>query len=142
MYPLKDAAPNGLAYVFPIPPFAVPGSNFSYATSFPHPLLISARFNDVLVKDVADVISTEARAFNNDKRAGLNYFTPNLNLFKDPRWGRGQETPGEDPVRLSSYVKVLVVGLQGASTDKYRKVSATCKHYTGYDIESWNGNWR
>jgi xylan 1,4-beta-xylosidase len=70
--------------------------NFSYATSFPQPIVMSAAFDDALIEAVATVISTEARAFNNDNRAGLDYWTPNINPYRDPRWGRGQETPGED----------------------------------------------
>lgn len=51
---------------------------------------MGAAFDDQLITDVATVISTEARAFNNDDRAGLDFWTPNINPFKDPRWGRGQ----------------------------------------------------
>lgn len=98
---------------------------------------MGAAFDDDLIKDVATVISTEARAFNNDARSGLDYWTPNINPFKDSRWGRGQETPGEDPYHLSSYVKSLIAGLQGDG--KYKKVVATCKHFVAYDLETWNG---
>jgi xylan 1,4-beta-xylosidase len=63
---------------------------FSYATSFPEPILMGAAFDDQLITDVATIVSIEARAFNNDKRAGLDFWTPNINPFKDPRWGRGQ----------------------------------------------------
>jgi beta-D-xylosidase 4 len=72
----------------------------------------------------------------------LDFWTPNINPFRDPRWGRGQETPGEDPYHLSSYVHALIQGLQGDVTDPYRRVIATCKHFAGYDIEDWNGNLR
>ncbi|OQO01075.1 hypothetical protein B0A48_13318 [Cryoendolithus antarcticus] len=125
-----------------------PGVNFSdsgeysYATSFPQPILMGAAFDDELIRDVATVVSTEARAFNNDQRAGLDFWTPNINPFKDPRWGRGQETPGEDPFHLSSYVHALIDGLQGGYDPKYKRIMATCKHFTGYDMESWNGNLR
>lgn len=101
---------------------------------------MGAAFDDDLIRDVATVISTEARAFNNDDRAGLDFWTPNINPFKDSRWGRGQETPGEDPFHLSSYVDALISGLQGDG--KYKRVVATCKHFVAYDIESWNGNLR
>ena len=57
------------------------------------PIHMSAAFDDQLIYDVADVISTEARVFNNGNRSGLDYWTPNINPFKDPRWGRGKETP-------------------------------------------------
>lgn len=116
--------------------------DFSVATSFPQPILMGAAFDDELIRDVATVISTEARAFNNYDRAGLDYWTPNINPFRDPRWGRGQETPGEDPHHLSSYVHALIDGLQGGLNPEYKRVVATCKHFAGYDMESWNGNLR
>lgn len=114
----------------------------SYATSFPQPILLGAAFDDELINAVATVISTEARAFNNDDRAGLDFWTPNINPYKDPRWGRGQETPGEDPFHLSSYVHALIDGLQGGYDPKYKRIVATCKHFVGYDLENWNGNHR
>lgn len=64
-----------------------------------------------------------------------------VNPYRDPRWGRGQETPGEDPFHIKSYVKALIKGLQGDDPD-YLKVVATCKHFAGYDIENWGGNER
>lgn len=116
--------------------------DYSYSTSFPQPILMGAAFDDALITEVATVISTEARAFNNANRTGLDFWTPNINPFRDPRWGRGQETPGEDPYHLSSYVQALVQGLQGDASDPYKRVIATCKHFAGYDIEDWNGNLR
>ncbi|KAF2252937.1 glycoside hydrolase family 3 protein [Trematosphaeria pertusa] len=116
--------------------------DYSYSTSFPQPILMGAAFDDQLITDVATVIATEARAFNNANRTGLDFWTPNINPFRDPRWGRGQETPGEDPYHLSSYVHALINGLQGNSLDPYKRVVATCKHFAGYDIENWNGNFR
>lgn len=62
--------------------------------------------------------------------------------MQDPRWGRGQETPGEDPFHLSSYVHALINGLQGGYNPKYKRVVSTCKHFVGYDLETWNGNFR
>ena len=60
--------------------------------------------------------------------------------FKDPRWGRGQETPGEDPFHLQNYVYHLIVGLQGGVDPKpYLKVAADCKHYAAYDLDNWEG---
>lgn len=85
------------------------------------------------------MISTEARAFNNFGRSGLDYFTPNINPFKDPRWGRGQETPGEDPFHISQYVLQLIDGLQGGIDPKTFKVAADCKHFAAYDLELWQG---
>ncbi|KAK4156175.1 putative exo-1,4-beta-xylosidase bxlB [Chaetomidium leptoderma] len=113
------------------------GGAFSAATSFANAITLSAAFDDDLVHKVADTISTEARAFANAGLAGLDYWTPNINPYKDPRWGRGHETPGEDPVRIKGYVKALLEGLEG--TGPIRKVIATCKHYAAYDLERWQG---
>ncbi|KAI1752137.1 glycoside hydrolase family 3 protein [Xylaria castorea] len=110
---------------------------YSGATSFASPILMSAAFDDELIHAVADAVSTEARAFSNVGRAGLDYWTPNINPYKDPRWGRGSETPGEDPFRIKEYVKALIEGLQGA--EDTTKVVATCKHYAAYDLERWHG---
>ncbi|KAJ6474666.1 beta-xylosidase [Mycena vitilis] len=117
-----------------------PSGDFSFATSFPEPILMSAAFDDEMIKAIATVISTEARAFNNADRAGLDYFTPNINPFRDPRWGRGQETPGEDTLRISNYVFNLIQGLQGGIDPPQFKVVADCKHFAGYDLENWEGN--
>ncbi|CAA9957596.1 Glycoside hydrolase family 3 protein [Pyrenophora teres f. maculata] len=122
--------------------FSHSGVEWSYSTSFPQPILMGAAFDDDLITEVAKVISTEARAFNNANRTGLDFWTPNINPFRDPRWGRGQETPGEDAYHLSSYVQALIHGLQGEATDPYKRVVATCKHFAGYDVEDWNGNLR
>lgn len=102
---------------------------------------MGAAFDDSLIEAVATVVSTEARAFNNANRSGLDYWTPNINPYRDPRWGRGQETPGEDTFHIKSYVQALIKGLQGDDPD-YLKVVATCKHFAGYDIENWHGNER
>ncbi|KAK5136092.1 hypothetical protein LTR08_004142 [Meristemomyces frigidus] len=122
---------------------------FSYATSFPVPLLFSAAFDDKLVLDIATVISTEARAFSNAERTGLDFFTPNINPYKDPRWGRGLETPGEDPLRIQNYVKQLLIGLEdtddgafNVTAKPFKKMIATCKHFAAYDMEDWNGDVR
>ncbi|KAF4566455.1 glycosyl hydrolase 3 family protein [Pleurotus pulmonarius] len=116
-----------------------PSGNFSFATSFPQPILLGAAFDDGSVKEVATVISTETRAFNNFGFAGLDYFTPNINPFKDPRWGRGQETPGEDPFHISQYVLQLISGLQGGIDPPQFKIAASCKHLAAYDLEFWQG---
>jgi beta-D-xylosidase 4 len=103
------------------------------------PINLGASFNMSLVYRMATVISTEARAFNNEGRAGLVFFTPNINIFRDPRWGRGQETPGEDPFLTSQYVYALINGLQRGDDERYLKIAADCKHYAAYDLEKWNG---
>jgi beta-D-xylosidase 4 len=115
------------------------GGDLSSATSFPTIINLAATFNMTLVNSVASVISTEARAFNNEGRAGLTFFTPNINIFRDPRWGRGQETPGEDPFLASQYVYALVNGLQRGEDQRYLKIAANCKHFDAYDLEKWNG---
>lgn len=112
--------------------------DFSYATSFPLPILMGAAFDDQLIQDVASTISTEARAFNNFNRTGLDFWTPNINPVRDPRWGRSLETPGEDTFHLKSYVNALIAGLQGDQDTL--KVVATCKHFVAYDMENWHGN--
>ncbi|KAI0476416.1 glycoside hydrolase superfamily [Xylariaceae sp. FL0804] len=132
--------------------FAFGGGNFSYATSFPQPILMSAAFDMPLVRAVAETVSTEARAFSNAGRAGVNFWTPNINPYRDPRWGRGQETPGEDPYLISQCkstshdaspidIMQLIPGLQGGlAANPFYKLTATCKHYAGYDLENWGGN--
>jgi beta-D-xylosidase 4 len=115
------------------------GGDLPAATSFPMPINLGASFNMSLVHHMAEVISTEARAFNNEGRAGLVFFTPNINIFRDPRWGRGQETPGEDPFLTSQYVYALINGLQRGDDERYLKIAADCKHYAAYDLENWNG---
>ncbi|GAB7339501.1 hypothetical protein MBLNU457_6121t1 [Dothideomycetes sp. NU457] len=112
---------------------------FSYATSFAMPIVLSAAFDDQMIQDIATIISTEARAFSNAGRAGLDFFTPNINPYKDPRWGRGSETPGEDPTRIQNYVAKLLYGLEGGVDPPTRKVIATCKHFAAYDMEAWDG---
>jgi len=115
------------------------GGDLPAATSFPMPINLGATFNMSLVHRMAQVISTEARAFNNEDRASLSFFTPNINSFRDPRWGRGQETPGEDSFLTSQYVYSLIDGLQGGDDERYLKIIADCKHYAAYDLEHWNG---
>jgi beta-glucosidase len=106
------------------------------ATIFPQAIGMAATFNDSLVKQVSTVISTEARAKYNlaiakDRHLqymGLTFWTPNINIFRDPRWGRGQETYGEDPYLTAAIGSAFVRGLQG-DDPKYLKASATAKHF-------------
>ncbi|KAH7288225.1 hypothetical protein KP509_31G017800 [Ceratopteris richardii] len=77
----------------------------------------------------------------NEGLSGLTFWSPNINIYRDPRWGRGQETPGEDPLLSSEYAINFVRGLQdvdGSSSNRI-KVAACCKHYTAYDLENWQG---
>jgi beta-D-xylosidase 4 len=101
------------------------------------PLLMSAGFDDDLIFKIANIIGNEARAFGNGGKAPVDFWTPDINPFRDPRWGRGSETPGEDIARIKGYTKSLLAGLEGDKAQ--RKIIATCKHYVGYDMESWGG---
>ena len=110
-------------------------------TMFPQVIGTAATFNRTLWYMIGDVTSTEARVMNNYMQAGLTYWSPNINIFRDPRWGRGQETPGEDPFITSQYAKHFVLGMQGTD-DTYLKVSAQCKHYAVYNLENYDGKTR
>jgi beta-glucosidase len=107
-----------------------------YATVFPQAIGLAATWDDVLIHDVADVISTEARAKHHEfvrqgdrgRYKGLTFWSPNINIFRDPRWGRGQETYGEDPYLTSRIGVAFVKGLQG-DDPRYLKVVSTAKHY-------------
>lgn len=106
------------------------------ATVFPQAIALAATFNDSLVKAVGDVISTEARAKYNEaiKRnnrtqyMGLTFWSPNINIFRDPRWGRGQETYGEDPFLTARIGSAFVQGMQGKDP-RYLKAAACAKHF-------------
>ncbi|CAK7324829.1 unnamed protein product [Dovyalis caffra] len=95
-------------------------------------------------------ISTEARAIYNLGRGGLTYWNPNMNVVRDPRWGKAMETPGEDPFIATTYAVNYVRGLQDfEGTRKHKdldsaplKISACCKHYVAYDLKNWQGNER
>ncbi len=106
------------------------------ATVFPQAIGLAATWNTDLIHDVADVISTEARAKyhealrNGDhgRYKGLTFWSPNINIFRDPRWGRGQETYGEDPYLTSRIGVAFVKGLQG-NDPEYLKAAACAKHF-------------
>ena len=107
-----------------------------YATVFPQAIGLAATWDTNLMSQIADVISTEARAKHNEfvrhnqhaRYEGLTFWSPNINIFRDPRWGRGQETYGEDPYLTSRLGVAFVKGLQG-NDPRYLKVIATPKHY-------------
>ena len=106
------------------------------ATVFPQAIGLAATFNKEEMQAVGDIISTEGRAkYHEFQRQGdhgvykgLTFWSPNVNIFRDPRWGRGQETYGEDPFLTAELGKAYVRGMQG-SHDKYLKVAACAKHY-------------
>ncbi|KAL6660680.1 hypothetical protein ACP70R_001715 [Stipagrostis hirtigluma subsp. patula] len=113
------------------------------ATNFPQVLLTAAAFDDGLWFRIGRAIGREARALHNLGQAGgLTIWSPNVNIFRDPRWGRGQETPGEDPTTASRYAVAFVRGLQGSSASGAwapLQASACCKHATAYDLDRWKG---
>ena len=132
-----------------------------FATVFPITMGMAASFDDRLVYDVFTAVSDEARAKNMEaKRSGemkryrgLSFWTPNINIFRDPRWGRGQETYGEDPWLTTKMGLAVVRGLQGYTYDGqplygpdgatkgnryYAKLYACAKHYAVHSGPEWN----
>lgn len=116
------------------------------ATVFPQAIGMAASFDDILLQKVFDAVSDEARAKNRIAREqnsykryqGLTFWTPNINIFRDPRWGRGQETYGEDPFLTSKMGVAVVRGLQGPENAKYSKAHACAKHYAVHSGPEWN----
>ena len=114
-------------------------ANMGNVTVFPEPVAMASSFNPDLLYKCFDVASTEFRAQYNhrmydqqgedQKFHSLSVWTPNVNIFRDPRWGRGQETYGEDPYLTSVMGTQVVRGLQGPEDSKYRKLWACAKHY-------------
>jgi beta-glucosidase len=136
----------------PIERLGLPGYNYwseclhgvarnGIATVFPQAIGMAASFDPALMQQVGDIIATEARAKYNAREMaatrpligtgffqGLTFWSPNINIFRDPRWGRGQETYGEDPLLTGRMGVAFIRGLQG-DDPKYYKVVATAKHY-------------
>lgn len=116
------------------------------ATVFPQTIGMAATFDDEAVGETFDIISDEARAkFNGFRKSGhinryqgLSFWTPNVNIFRDPRWGRGQETYGEDPYLASRMGVAVVNGLQGPRGGKYMKTLAGAKHFAVHSGPEWN----
>ena len=114
-------------------------ANMGNVTVFPEPVAMAASWNPNLLYKVFDAASTEFRAQYNERMLrgsgedekfhSLSVWTPNVNIFRDPRWGRGQETYGEDPYLTSVMGMQVVRGLQGPEDAKYRKLWACAKHY-------------
>lgn len=122
-------------------------ANQGNVTVFPEPVGMAASFNDKLVFDIFNAVSDEMRAKHNERvRNGLedvrfhslSVWTPNVNIFRDPRWGRGQETYGEDPYLTSQMGIAVVKGLQGPENEKYRKLLACAKHYAVHSGPEWS----
>ena len=116
------------------------------ATVFPQAIGMAASFDDNLLYQVFTAISDEARAKYVKAREqgelkryqGLTFWTPNVNIFRDPRWGRGQETYGEDPYLTSQMGMAVVRGLQGPENAKYNKLHACAKHFAVHSGPEWN----
>lgn len=114
-------------------------------TSFPQAIAMAATWDTASMHTMADICAEEGRAIFNDSRKkgktgiylGLTYWTPNINIFRDPRWGRGQETYGEDPFLTGSLGQAFVNGLQG-NHPRYLKASACAKHYAVHSGPEWN----
>ena len=114
-------------------------ANQGNVTVFPEPIAMASSFNPDLLYKCFDIASTEFRAQYNERMQrgsgedekfhSLSVWTPNVNIFRDPRWGRGQETYGEDPYLTSVMGVQVVKGLQGPESSKYRKLWACAKHY-------------
>jgi len=122
-------------------------ANNGNVTVFPEPIAMAASFDEDLVYRIFDAVSDEARAKynewindgNENKRfLSLSAWTPNVNIFRDPRWGRGQETYGEDPYLTSKMGISVVKGLQGPEDARYRKLLACAKHYAVHSGPEWS----
>ncbi len=122
-----------------------------YATVFPITMAMAASWDDELLHSVFTAVSDEARAKSQQaKQTGnirryqsLSFWTPNINIFRDPRWGRGQETYGEDPFLTSKMGLAVVRGLQGMTYDgqwigNYKKLLACAKHFAVHSGPEWN----
>ena len=123
-----------------------------FATVFPITTMMAASWNDTLVHQVFSAVGDEARvkhqeakrSANVQRYQGLSFWTPNINIFRDPRWGRGQETYGEDPYLTERMGLAVVNGLQGqsmtgeSSQSKYKKLLACAKHFAVHSGPEWN----
>ncbi|KAF3674907.1 putative beta-D-xylosidase 7 [Capsicum annuum] len=115
------------------------------ATQFPQIILTASTFDEDLWYRIAQAIGREARAmYNAGQLKGLTLWAPNINILRDPRWGRGQETAGEDPMMVGKYAVAYVRGIQGDSfeggklQDGHLQASACCKHFISQDLDNWN----
>ena len=126
-------------------------AGFQNSTLFPQVTGMAATGNVTLIREMGRVMGREARAVNNamrrqdlvaNKGGGLSYYGPTINIIRDPRWGRNQETVSEDPWLTGQYAAAIVRGMQdpdaegdGDASNKYLAVGATCKHLAAYGIE-------
>lgn len=141
----------------PLPRFGIPAFQWwnealhgvaraGRATVFPQAIALAATFDDKAVRETFSMISDEARAKNSEFRRnnsyrryeGLTFWTPNINIFRDPRWGRGMETYGEDPWLTARMGVAAVRGLQGDPSMRYIKTLACAKHFAVHSGPEWN----
>ncbi|MCH5240663.1 MAG: glycoside hydrolase family 3 C-terminal domain-containing protein [Muribaculaceae bacterium] len=141
----------------PVPRLGIPEYNWwnealhgvgraGLATVFPQSIGMGATFDPVLIEETFDIISDEARAKYNEfqkegdngRYKGLTFWTPNINIFRDPRWGRGQETYGEDPFLTTQLGLAAVRGLQGDDPEGLLKTMACAKHFAVHSGPEWN----
>ena len=141
----------------PVEAFGIPAYNWwsealhgiarnGKATVFPQPIGMAASFDEPLVYEAFTAASDEARVKNRQAREnghvgqyqGLTFWTPNVNIFRDPRWGRGMETYGEDPYLTGQLGMAVVRGLQGPSDSPVLKAHACAKHYAVHSGQEWN----
>ena len=141
----------------PVPRLGIPEYNWwnealhgvgraGLATVFPQSIGMGATFDPVLIEETFDIISDEARAKYNEfqktgdhgRYKGLTFWTPNINIFRDPRWGRGQETYGEDPYLTTLMGLAAVNGLQGDDPEGNLKTLACAKHFAVHSGPEWN----
>ena len=116
------------------------------ATVFPQPIGMAASFDEPLLEEVFTVACDEGRVKNRQALAegqagwyqGVTFWTPNINIFRDPRWGRGMETYGEDPYLTGQMGMAVVRGLQGPSDAKILKAHACAKHFAVHSGPEWN----
>jgi beta-glucosidase len=122
-------------------------ANNGNVTVFPEPIGMAASFDDKLVYTIFNAVSDEVRAkYNEATQKGqenkrflsLSVWTPNVNIFRDPRWGRGQETYGEDPYLTSRMGVSVVKGLQGPADSRYKKLLACAKHFAVHSGPEWS----
>ena len=122
-------------------------ANNENVTVFPEPIGMAASFDDQLVFNIFNAVSDETRAKYNEalqkgeenrRFLSLSVWTPNVNIFRDPRWGRGQETYGEDPFLTSRMGISVVKGLQGPDDQRYRKLLACAKHFAVHSGPEWS----
>jgi beta-D-xylosidase 4 len=119
-------------------------------TSFPMPSALGCAFNDSMVRAIGRAIGREARAINNLRNHktqnnygdGIDYWSPTINMQRDPRWGRNMEVPGEDPMHTGNYAINFVKGIQEGDDVSKVQIIATCKHFVANSLEGWKGHTR